>query len=54
MNGVAREIFQALHQAHEVFIDQTMPVGTLWAERIETEIRRSDFLITVLSAESGA
>jgi AAA-like domain/TIR domain/CHAT domain len=49
---VAREIFQALQQDHEVFIDQTMPVGTLWAERIEAEIRRSDFLITVLSAES--
>ena len=50
--GVARQIFQALCQAHEVFIDQTMPVGTLWAERIETEIRRSDFLLTLLSAES--
>ena len=50
--GVARQIFQALCQAHEVFIDQTMPVGTLWAERIEAEIRRSDFLLTLLSAES--
>ena len=49
---VALEIFQALHPDYEVFIDQTMPVGTRWAERIETEIRRSDFLITVLSAES--
>jgi AAA-like domain/TIR domain len=50
--GVARQIFQALRPAHEVFIDQTMPVGTLWAERIEAEIRRSDFLLTLLSAES--
>ena len=50
--GVARQIFQALCPAHELFIDQTMPVGTLWAERIEAEIRRSDFLLTLLSAES--
>ena len=49
---VALEIFQALRQDHDVFIDQTMPVGTRWAERIEAEIRRSDFLITLLSAES--
>ncbi len=49
---VAREIFRALGQRHEVFIDQTMPVGTRWAAQIETEIRRSDFLITLLSADS--
>jgi hypothetical protein len=35
-----------------VFIDQTMTVGTRWAERIEAEIRQSDFLVTLLSAHS--
>ncbi len=49
---VALEIFQALSQQHEVFIDQTMLVGTRWAERIEAEIRQADFLIVFLSARS--
>ena len=49
---VAVEIFQALSQDYDVFIDQTMTVGTRWAERIEAEIRQSDFLITFLSAHS--
>ncbi|MBW4661827.1 MAG: AAA-like domain-containing protein [Drouetiella hepatica Uher 2000/2452] len=49
---VALEIFRSLSQDHDVFIDQTMPVGTRWAERIETEICQSDFLITLLSAKS--
>lgn len=46
---VALAVFQALSQQHEVFIDQTMTVGTRWAERIETEIRSADFLISFLS-----
>jgi AAA-like domain/TIR domain len=50
--GVALEIFRSLSQQHDVFLDQTMPVGTRWADRIETEIRRADFLITLLSAQS--
>lgn len=49
---VALEIYRSLSQDHEVFIDQTMAVGTHWAERIEAEIRQSDFLITILSAYS--
>ena len=49
---IAEELFQALSQEHEVFIDQTMTVGTRWAERIEAEIRQSDFLISLLSAHS--
>jgi AAA-like domain/TIR domain/CHAT domain len=50
--SVALEVFQALSQSHDVFIDQTMGVGTLWAERIEQELRRSDFLISFLTASS--
>jgi hypothetical protein len=49
---IALEVFQALSQTHDVFIDQTMTVGTPWAERIEQELRRSDFLISFLSAQS--
>ncbi|OYE00853.1 AAA-like domain-containing protein [Nostoc sp. 'Peltigera membranacea cyanobiont' 232] len=49
---VASQVFQALSQQHQVFIDQTMSIGTRWAERIEAEIRQADFLITFLSASS--
>src|SRR5437868_3144709 len=41
--AVALEVFKALAKDNEVFIDQTMRVGTHWAERIEAELRRSDF-----------
>jgi AAA-like domain/TIR domain len=50
--NVARQIYEALSVHHDVFIDQTMLVGTHWAERIEAELRRSDFLITFLSEHS--
>jgi len=49
---IALQIFQALRQQHEVFIDQTMPIGTRWAEYIEAAIRQADFLIVLLSAQS--
>jgi hypothetical protein len=49
---VALQLFRALGQQYEVFIDQTMVIGTLWAQRIEAEIRSSDFLVTLLSAHS--
>ncbi|KOP23535.1 ATPase [Hapalosiphon sp. MRB220] len=46
---VAMQVFQALRQEHEVFIDREMLVGTPWAERIEAELRQADFLIVFLS-----
>jgi len=49
---VALQVHQVLSQQYPVFIDQVMPVGTYWAERIETELRQAHFLITFLSAES--
>lgn len=49
---VALDLHQALRAEHDVFIDKEMTTGTRWAERIEAELRRSDFLITLLSAES--
>ena len=50
---VAIKVSEALRQQdHEVFIDRDIPIGTRWAERIEAELSRSDFLITFLSAQS--
>ncbi len=49
---VALHVYEVLGRQHTVFIDQDMPIGTHWAERIEAELRRSDFLITFLSATS--
>jgi serine/threonine protein kinase len=50
--AVAAQIFQALSQNHDVFIDQTMLVGERWVERIESELRQADFLIALLSEHS--
>ncbi len=49
---IALQIAQAFRAHHDVFIDQDMPVGVPWAGRIEAELRRSDFLITLLSERS--
>lgn len=49
---VALQVYEALSPQHEVFIDQRMLVGTRWAERIEAELRKADFLIVFLSAQS--
>src|SRR6266508_4754091 len=51
---VALEAFNQLRKHFHVFIDQTMMVGTLWAEQIEKEIRQADFLISFLSEHSVA
>lgn len=47
--AVAHRIFEALCTECHVFIDQLMPVGTIWAERIENEIRSCDFFVILLS-----
>ncbi|MEM8503141.1 MAG: AAA-like domain-containing protein [Cyanobacteria bacterium P01_D01_bin.1] len=49
---IARAVYEALTAEHDVFLDQTMPVGAPWAERIEQALQRSDFLIIFLSAQS--
>lgn len=49
---IALEIFRSLSQEHDVFIDQTMAVGTHWVERIEVEIQQADVLIVFLSEHS--
>ena len=50
--ALALELHQRLSNAHAVFIDQAMAVGTPWAERIDGELKRSDFLLLLLSAAS--
>ncbi|MEL6261634.1 MAG: AAA-like domain-containing protein [Cyanobacteria bacterium J06626_6] len=49
---IAREVYEALSAEHDVFLDQTMPVGAPWAERIEQALQQSDVLIILLSAQS--
>lgn len=49
---VALEIVKALGQNQSVFIDQSMLVGTPWAERIKAEIQQSDALVVLLSEHS--
>jgi hypothetical protein len=48
----AIEIYNVLRQMHEVFIDQTMLVGSQWVAHIMEELHRTDFLITLLSERS--
>lgn len=50
---VALQIHDALEEKHVVFIDQRdIMIGMDWAKRIEDELRRSDFLISILSSKS--
>lgn len=51
---VATEVYEALRQDHEVFIDTTIAVGEKWAEQIQKAIIKSDYLICFLSAHSVA
>src|SRR5258708_25434405 len=51
-DSVARQLYEDLRQEYDVFIDQTILVGTHWAERIEAELHRADFLISLLSEHS--
>ncbi|BCM94505.1 hypothetical protein IAD21_06412 (plasmid) [Abditibacteriota bacterium] len=50
--SIAMELFRALSQQHDVFIDQTMAVGAHWAQQIEAELRTTNFLVSLLSEHS--
>ena len=49
---VAIAVFNAIRQEHNVFIDTTIQVGEKWAERIQQEIKQSDYFIVFLSEYS--
>jgi hypothetical protein len=49
---LALALYKQLRCSHEMFIDQTMAVGTPWAERIDRELRQADVLLLLLSAEA--
>lgn len=49
---VAHQVFESLRTQYHVFIDSLMPLGTVWAELIESEIRSCDFFIVFLSPQS--
>ena len=49
---VATAVFEALHHDHDVFMDTTLQVGEKWAERIQSAIKESDYLIIFLSENS--
>jgi hypothetical protein len=49
---VATAVYEALLKEHDVFIDKTIQVGEKWAQRIQREIKESDYLIVFLSEHS--
>ena len=49
---LALRLYETLRKHCGVFIDQTMPVGTAWAERIQAELETCDYLIPLLSEHS--
>ncbi|NEZ57839.1 TIR domain-containing protein [Leptolyngbyaceae cyanobacterium CCMR0082] len=49
---VALQLYEALGQSNDVFIDQRMLVGTRWAEQLETNIRQADAVVVLLSTHS--
>jgi len=49
---LALEIARALRERHAIAINQTMLAGTQWVEWIDDQIRRSDFLVVLLSKTS--
>ena len=49
---VAKAVYDALDKEHDIFIDTTIQVGEKWAQRIQQEIKDSDYLIVFLSEHS--
>ena len=51
---LAHEVVACLSGAgHDVFIDQRLTVGQTWAEEIEQQVRRADYLIVFLTPASS-
>jgi hypothetical protein len=50
--AVAHQVYEALREHHEVFIDQRILIGMDWVKWIEQKITESDFLVVLLTAHS--
>jgi hypothetical protein len=49
---LAMEIYNRLQQRFDVFIDQDIPVGMNWAERINAELDQADYFVVLLSEQA--
>ena len=49
---LALNLFKALSQQHEVFVDRTASSDIKWVERNRTEIVKADFFLVILSAQA--
>lgn len=50
--AIARQLAEALGKQHYVFFDQMITIGKSWADRLDSELHKADFLIVLLSRES--
>ncbi len=49
---IALEAFNKFSEDYDVFIDQTMPVGSNWSKEIEKHLHESDYIIIFVSHNS--
>lgn len=50
--ALARAIYTELSKEFDPFLDQTLPIGSKWAECINEQLHKSDYLIILLSQNS--
>ena len=50
---LAMNIYAALRQHHDVFIDREILVGMQWADRINEALRQADYFVVLLSPQSS-
>lgn len=50
--SMSADLYEALRDEHEVFIDTKLQVGENWADRIQTALKGSDYFIALLSEHS--
>ncbi|HEU5098307.1 MAG TPA: AAA-like domain-containing protein [Roseiflexaceae bacterium] len=50
---LAMNIYTALRQQHDVFIDREILVGMQWADRINEALRQADYFVVLLSPQSS-
>ena len=50
--ALAYDIFEALRQRHNVFIDRKISAGMDWARRISAELEQAEYFVVLLSEQS--